>query len=148
MLRDSYFCWHEYKIPLHSFKKAPRCLTSSSHVFLGFWRIAKASNIIGCRQHTRECVSGNSWPRDNGITAGGPSELNTEANRPVSSRKTVGFVMSVARRLVYSPRQGGYSLFLREKTYCVAASLQYALLTSTMDTERRRIQLELRRLIV
>ena len=46
-------------------------------------------------------MSGKSRPRDNGIIAAGPYVLNTEANRPVSSRNTVRYVVSVARRLVY-----------------------------------------------
>ena len=87
----------EYKVPLHSFKKAPRCLASSSFESLGFDVLPKPSSIAS---KTHESVSGKSRPRDNGIIAGGPYVSNTEPNRPVSSRNTVRYVVSVARRLV------------------------------------------------
>ena len=48
----------EHKVPLHSFKKSPRSLTSSSHESLGFDEPPKPFNVLDCHQNTRECVSG------------------------------------------------------------------------------------------
>jgi len=46
----------EDKVALHSFKKAPRCLTSSSHVSLGFDESPKPSkSLIATKTHESLC---------------------------------------------------------------------------------------------